>query len=82
MKNIIENSTVEINDSINYNRRVFGTRGQVATEWYPNFPKAKVIKIETIEPDQRTTGKFTFGSHVCADIKCCSKEAVKNNLVS
>ena len=28
LKNIIETSTVEINDSINFNRRVFSGRGQ------------------------------------------------------
>jgi hypothetical protein len=75
LKNIIESSTVEINDSINYNRRVFTGRGQAATEWYPNFPKAKVIKIETMDPKyEKTVSKYAH--HVCADMNCC-KNAFK-----
>jgi hypothetical protein len=75
LKNIIESSTVEINDSINFNRRVFTGRGQAATEWYPNFPKAKVIKIETMDPKyEKTVSKYAH--HVCADMNCC-KNAFK-----
>jgi hypothetical protein len=64
IRSLIEQSTIEINDSINFNHRVFSQRGHDDTQWFP----------EEVEP--KTSGaaeeKATVvPAHVCKTKNCC-----------
>jgi hypothetical protein len=67
-----------VNDSINFNRRVYGMRGHAGTDWIP-VPKGELKKDP--EPpketkDGRMVQKFTKPiGHVCAiGSFCCIKK--------
>ena len=78
VRNIIEASTTEINDSINFNRRVYSTRGHQGTQWIPE--KKGQGKKDPSPPkegkDGRMVQKITKAiGHVCTIGEyCCAKK--------